>query len=111
LSGGGDDIFTGEEMKGVLACAVGIVLGSGSLAAWAESVNTVPTSIASKPNLSANPVTSPKPSKAERLTDAQLDSVTAGTADILKLPGLHIVTNPGNASHLKSLNNLLLIIN
>lgn len=40
-----------------------------------------------------------KPSKAKRLTDAQLDSVVAGSpAEVLTGGGLTIITNSGNAS-------------
>jgi hypothetical protein len=96
-------------MKEVLACVVGIALGSAAIAACAESANTAPA--ASKPKPSATATTSPKPSRAERLTDAQLDAVTAGTADIVRLPGILIISNPGNADQLKFLHNRILIIN
>jgi hypothetical protein len=63
---------------------------------------------------SAAPVAkaAPKASKAVRLTDAELDRVTAAGADvIINGPGLTIIDNPGNNVIFKQNRNHLVCIN
>jgi len=52
-----------------------------------------------------------KGSKAMRLTDAELDKVTAGDAQVSNGGGLTIVLNPGNADILKFNHHHIVCIN
>jgi hypothetical protein len=65
-------------------------------------------------NVTAKAATKPaekKASQAVRLSDAELDKVTAGTATVITDGGLTIVLNPGNASVFKFNKNRIVCIN
>ena len=53
----------------------------------------------------------PKASKAIRLSDAELDKIVAGDAEVLNGGGITVVLNPGNAEILKFNKNHIVCIN
>jgi hypothetical protein len=52
-----------------------------------------------------------KASQAVRLSDAELDRITAGGAEVIQGDGLTIVLNPGNSNILKYNKNHIVCIN
>src|SRR5690349_1854883 len=88
---------------------LGAALAVLPLAAWSDNTwvqkETSPT-----PKATPKAETQ-KASKAIRLTDAELDKITAGTAEVINGGGLTIVLNPGNANVLKFNKNHIVCIN
>jgi len=79
-------------VRKILVLAMSLTLAVTSMSAFGETP-------AQKNSAATKPLTGPLLSKGKRLSDAQLDQVVAGGAEVLNVPGsITVITNPGNAS-------------
>src|SRR4051812_46687884 len=87
-----------RQMKGVVGGSLILALSVASFAACAGEEKSGQTGPDKK---AVAQLAVRSASKAVRLTDAQLDEVTAGTASVFSEPGILVVINPGRASVFK----------
>lgn len=89
------------------------ILFAAVLGAAISTVAMAENTPAQKADAAVLSVKTAKPiaSKAVRLSDAELDKITAGTADHLTGDGLTFVSNPGNANVLKFTHRNIICIN